>query len=64
MSKLAPPIEQLLSTGEVDRLFRLKDGTAFRTCQAGLLRCAQRSMRGRTTYFIAPSDANALWGPK
>ena len=61
---VAPPVARLMSTGEVDRTFRLAKGTAFAACRAGLIRCAQRSARGRITYFIAPSDALAEWGPK
>jgi hypothetical protein len=60
----APPVERLMSTGEVDRTFRLAKGTAFAACSAGLIRCAKRQMRGRDTYFIAPSDAMQQWGPK
>lgn len=65
MSKtMAPPIERLLSTGEVDRLFRLREGTAYALCRAGRIRCAKRSIRGRDAFFVSPTDANTEWGPK
>ncbi len=60
----APPEVRLLYASEVDRLYRLREGTAHALCAAGGIRCAKRSRAGRIAFLIAPDDAAKAWGPQ
>lgn len=64
MRQEAPPMERLLTTSEVDRLFRLKHGTARLAAEAGDIKSAKRERGGHACYLIAPDDAREMWGPK
>lgn len=57
-------VERLMTCTEVDRIFRLKHGTARAAAEAGLLPSATRERGGHTCYLIAPQDAREMWGPK
>lgn len=55
----------LLSCHQVDRAFRMRDGTARKAALAGLIPSVQRP-RGRLapTILIRESDAQAYWGER
>lgn len=55
-------IERLLTCTEVDRVFRLRKGTAREAAAAGLVPCAKRERGGKETFLIDPADARAEWG--
>jgi hypothetical protein len=55
---------QMLTCTEIDRLFRLRHGTARAAAAAGEIRCRVQPRGGKTSYLIALSDARDAWGPR
>jgi len=55
---------QLLYAYEVDRLFRLRHGTAHRDAALHLIPSTTRQRGSRTCYLISLADATEHWGPK
>lgn len=55
---------EMLYAHEVDRLYRLKNGTAAQCAAAGAVPSRADSRSGRPCRLIASDDARRMWGPR
>jgi hypothetical protein len=55
--------QQLLTASQIDRMYRLKHGTASSSAKANRVASITRPGRGgRPTIYISAADARAMWG--
>lgn len=58
----SPVRDPMLTAGQVDRLYRLRKGTAAAHCRTGALSHTTRKGRRSETFLIDPKDAARAFG--